>query len=167
MDIYINLLLGERIIALFNNMRTLKFKTKVTITFYAAVNRNGHPKAETSKCCKWIEIRQSRTRSVTCWPLWNIALVSWEVRDMIDGSVNIEPASHCYPNNQSKQLKKFHFPRVSPGDQTADQGAWGLWVRDCSQWCMEAPGKGLPNEMDGDACRDISLRDENHGFSLI
>ena len=58
-DIYINLLLGERIIALFNNMRTLKFKTKVTITFYAAVNRNGHPKAETSKCCKWIEIRQS------------------------------------------------------------------------------------------------------------
>ena len=41
MDIYINLLLGERIIALFNNMRTLKFKTKVTITFYAAVNRNG------------------------------------------------------------------------------------------------------------------------------
>ena len=65
MDIYINLLLGERIIALFNNMRTLKFKTKVTITFYAAVNRNGHPKAETSKCCKWIEIRQSRTRSVT------------------------------------------------------------------------------------------------------
>ena len=24
----------------------------------------------------------------------------------------------------------FHFPRVSPGDQTADQGAWGLWVRD-------------------------------------
>ena len=35
MDIYINLLLGERIIALFNNMRTLKFKTKVTITFYA------------------------------------------------------------------------------------------------------------------------------------
>ena len=66
MDIYINLLLGERIIALFNNMRTLKFKTKVTITFYAAVNRNGHPKAETSKCCKWIEIRQSRTRSVTC-----------------------------------------------------------------------------------------------------
>ena len=31
MDIYINLLLCERIIALFNNMRTLKFKTKVTI----------------------------------------------------------------------------------------------------------------------------------------
>ena len=51
MDIYINLLLGERIIVLFNNMRTLKFKTKLTITFYAAVNhyrngRNGHPKAE-------------------------------------------------------------------------------------------------------------------------
>ena len=39
------------IIALFNNMRTLKFKAKLTITFYAAVNRyrNGHPKAETSK----------------------------------------------------------------------------------------------------------------------
>ena len=38
--------------------------------------------------------------------------------------------SHCYPNNQSKKLKKFHFLKVSPGDQTADQGAWGLWVRD-------------------------------------
>ena len=37
MDIYNNLLLGERIIAIFNNMRTLKFKTKLTITFYAAV----------------------------------------------------------------------------------------------------------------------------------
>ena len=38
-------------IALFNNMRTLKFKAKLTIKFYAAVNhyRNGHPKAETSK----------------------------------------------------------------------------------------------------------------------
>ena len=55
-------------IALFNNMRTLKFKAKLTITFYAAVNHysNGHPKAETSKR---IEIRQSRTRSVTCRPL--------------------------------------------------------------------------------------------------
>ena len=39
------------------------------------------------KQAKWIEICQSRSRSVTCWPLWNIALVSWEVRDMIDGSL--------------------------------------------------------------------------------
>ena len=38
--------LARGIIALFNNMRTLKFKTKLTITFYAAVNyyRNGHQK---------------------------------------------------------------------------------------------------------------------------
>ena len=38
-------------IAVFNNMRTLKFKVKLTIRFYAAVNhyRNSHPKAETSK----------------------------------------------------------------------------------------------------------------------
>ena len=38
----------DRVIALFNNMRTLKFKAKLTITFYAAVNhyRNGHPKAD-------------------------------------------------------------------------------------------------------------------------
>ena len=35
----------------FNNMRALKFKAKLTITFYAAVNhyRNGHSKAETCK----------------------------------------------------------------------------------------------------------------------
>ena len=39
------------IIAHFNNMQTLKFKAKLTIMFYAAVNHylNGHPKAETSK----------------------------------------------------------------------------------------------------------------------
>ena len=39
------------IIALFNNMQTLKFKAKLTITFYVAINhyRNGHLKAETSK----------------------------------------------------------------------------------------------------------------------
>ena len=38
-------------IALFNNMQTLKFKAKLMITLYAAVNHNcnGHPKAETSK----------------------------------------------------------------------------------------------------------------------
>ena len=36
-DIYNNLLLGERIIALFNNIRTLKFKTKLTITFIVTV----------------------------------------------------------------------------------------------------------------------------------
>ena len=43
--------LQKPLIALFNNLQTLKFKAKVTITFYAAVNhyRNGHPKAETSK----------------------------------------------------------------------------------------------------------------------
>ena len=48
--------LGEKdyfynIIALFNSMRTLKFKAKLRITFYAAVNyyRNGHPKVETIK----------------------------------------------------------------------------------------------------------------------
>ena len=42
---------SERVIAVFNNMRTLKFKVKLMITFYAAVNHyhNGHPKAETSK----------------------------------------------------------------------------------------------------------------------
>ena len=39
------------------------------------------------KQAKWIEIRQSRSRSMTCWPLWNITFVSWEVRDMIDGSL--------------------------------------------------------------------------------
>ena len=35
----------------YNNIRTLKFKAKLTVTFYAAVNhyRNGHPKPETSK----------------------------------------------------------------------------------------------------------------------
>ena len=39
------------VIAFFNSMQTLKFKPKVTIMFYAAVNhyRNGHPKAETNK----------------------------------------------------------------------------------------------------------------------
>ena len=39
------------LIAPFDNMQTLKFKAKLTITFYAAVNHyhNGHPKAETSK----------------------------------------------------------------------------------------------------------------------
>ena len=42
---------SEWVIAVFNNMQTLKFKVKLMITFYAAVNhyRNGHPKAETSK----------------------------------------------------------------------------------------------------------------------
>ena len=40
----------NRFIALVSNARTLKFKAKLTITFYAAVNhRNGHLKAETSK----------------------------------------------------------------------------------------------------------------------
>ena len=39
------------LIALFDNMRTLKYKAKFTITFYAAFNHycNGHPKAETNK----------------------------------------------------------------------------------------------------------------------
>ena len=48
----IALVLLYYIIALFNNMpRTLKFKAKLTNTFYAAVNhyRIGHPNAETSK----------------------------------------------------------------------------------------------------------------------
>ena len=37
--------------ALFNSMRTLKFKARLTIAFYTAVNPycNGHAKAETSK----------------------------------------------------------------------------------------------------------------------
>ena len=39
------------IIALFNNMRTLKFKAKLTITFYAAINH--YRNAETSK---WIDL---------------------------------------------------------------------------------------------------------------
>ena len=38
-------------IVLFSNTRAVKFKAKLTIMFYAAVNHyhNGHPKAETSK----------------------------------------------------------------------------------------------------------------------
>ena len=61
------------LVALFNNMRTLKFKAKLTITFYAAVNhyRNGHPKAETSKMD-----RNPPITNLTCWPLWNTILVS-------------------------------------------------------------------------------------------
>ena len=110
-------------------MRTPKFKTKVTITFYAAVNRNGHPKAETSKCCKWIETCQSRTRSTS--HLFPERSATWLTAASTSNLLPLHQ-SHCYPNNQSKKLKKFHFPRVSPGDQTADQGAWGLWVRDCA-----------------------------------
>ena len=47
----VKLIIRPNLIALFNNMRTLKFKVKLTITFYAAVShyRNGYPRAETSK----------------------------------------------------------------------------------------------------------------------
>ena len=68
-------------------MQTLEFKAKLTITFYAAVNhyRNGHPKAETSKKDQNPPITNQERDLLTS--SLNIALVSLEVRDMIDGSV--------------------------------------------------------------------------------
>ena len=56
-DIYNNLLLGERIIALFSNIRTLKFKTKLTITFIVTVIQK-QKQANGSK--------SANQRSVTC-----------------------------------------------------------------------------------------------------
>ena len=55
-------------------MRTLKFKAKLTISFFAAVNhyRNGHPKAAN---------KQNESKSANQEP------GAWEVRDMIDGRI--------------------------------------------------------------------------------
>ena len=120
-------------------MRTLKFKTKVTITFYAAVNRNGHPKAQQKKA-NAANGSKSANHEPGAWPvdlseishLFPERSATWLTAASTSNLLPLHQ-SHCYPNNQSKKLKKIHFPRVSPGDQTADQGAWGLWVRDCRQ----------------------------------
>ena len=76
------------LIALFNNMRALKFKGKLTITFYAAVihYRNGHPKAETSKMNRNPPITNQERDLLTSLKYRMLSLVSREVRYMIDGS---------------------------------------------------------------------------------
>ena len=108
-------------------MRTLKFKTKLTITFYSAVNhyRNGLQKQKQANGSK------SANHEPGAWPvdlsetshLFPERSTTWLTAASTSNLLPLHQ-SHCYP------LQKFHFPWVSPGDQTADQGAWGLWVRD-------------------------------------
>ena len=48
-------------------------------------------------------------------------------------SISPESLLATKPLTKEPEDSGYEIARVSPGDQTADQGAWGLWVRDWPQ----------------------------------
>ncbi len=75
-------------------MRTLEFKTQLTIAFFAAVNHNYGDSQRTMKDRnkkKWIEIYQSQLTNSTYWPEWSELLFPERSAKMIDGSKKRKP----------------------------------------------------------------------------
>ena len=54
----------------FNNIRTLNFKTQLTICTFTAINHNIMETTTDRKSTKWIKISQSQYLNVTFWTHW-------------------------------------------------------------------------------------------------